>query len=311
MDTLRLFNKDSKGVALSLDILIALIPITIMLGLVTSSMGNIMYETHDALYRSSNERVAADVANTLLKTSGDPYDWETNPASLKTLGWAKYDYNNHLPIEYVLMPQKVGASSPSLIQNLLGSQYGFLLTITSVPNGSTIVNMTSSCDTNANFNNASDVVKVERLVLVSAFDIVAEFHNIRLQKGGPITLEGNFPTSRTYLDMYDYYVYVDNSDLVSSGFVEINDVGGKNQIVRPSDFPSTPPLVRKIDPVTQKLKNQTNLQSNKVETELRGSPGDVADVYIIQVPKGTPEGLINPHGPQRVRAMFNLYVWTK
>jgi len=209
------------------------------------------------------------------------------------------------------MPQKVGASSPSLIQNLLGSQYGFLLTITSVPNGSTIVNMTSSGDTNANFNNASDVVKVERLVLVSAFDIVAEFHNIRLQKGGPITLEGNFPTSRTYLDMYDYYVYVDNSDLVSSVFVEINDVGDNNQIVKPSDFPSTPPLVRKIDPVTQKLKNQTNLQSNKVETELRGSPGDVADVYIIQVPKGTPEGLINPHGPQRVRAMFNLYVWTK
>ena len=310
MDKLRIIKGDSKGYALSLDLLLALIPITIMLGLVTANMGNIMYETQDTLYRSSNERVAADVANTLLKTSGDPYDWETNPTSLKILGWAKYDYNNYLPMEYVLMPQKVGASSPSLIQNVLGSQYGFLLTITSVPSGNTIVNMTSSGSTNANFNNASDVVKVERLVLVSAFDIVAEFKNVRLTRS-PATLTKNFPTNRAYLDMYDYYVYVDNSDSVSSGFVEVNDVGGNNQIVKSNDFPSTPPLVRKIDPVTQKLKNQTNLQSNKVETQLRGSPGDTADVYIIQVPKGTPEGLINPYGPQRVQAMFNLYVWTK
>lgn len=310
MDTLKIIKGDSKGYALSLDLLLALIPITLMLGLVTANMGNIMYETQDTLYRSSNERVAADTANTLLKTSGDPYDWETNPSSLKVVGLAKYDYNNHLTSEYVLTPQKVGALNSLAIHNILGSQYGFLLTITGVPSGNTIVNMTSSGSTNVNFNNASDVVKVERLVLVSAFDIVAEFKNIRLTRS-PATLTKYFPTNNAYLNMYDYYVYVDNSDSVSSGFVEVNDVGGNDQIVKSNDFPSTPPLVREIDPVTQKLKNGTNLQSNKVETQLRGSPGDTADVYVLQVPKGTPINLIDPYGPQRVRAMFNLYVWTK
>ena len=310
MDKLRIIKGDSKGYALSLDLLLALIPITLMLGLVTANMGNIMYEAQDTIYRSSNERVAADTANTLLKTAGDPYDWETNPTSVKVVGWAKYDYNNRLPMEYVLTPQKVGATNTSLIQNILGSNYGYYLTIVGMESGSTIVNMTSSGNTYRNFNNASDVVKVERIVIMSAFDIVAQFQNIRLTKQ-PITLTQYFPTNRAYLDMYDYYVYVDKSDSVSSGWVEINDVTGVNRVVPTSDFPSDPPLVRYIDPSTQKLKNQTNLQSNKVTTRLAGSPGDTANVYVLQVPKGTPIGLIDPYGPQRVRAMFNLYVWTK
>ena len=310
MDTLKIIKGDSKGYALSLDLLLALIPITLMLGLVTANMGNIMYETQDTIYRSSNERVAADTANTLLKTSGDPYDWETNPATVNVVGMAKYDYNNHLTAEYVLTPQKVGATQSSAIQNILGSQYGFLLTITGLPNGNTIVNMTNSGSTNANFNNASDVVKVERLVLVSAFDIVAEFKKVRLTRQPP-TLTKYFPTNRAYLDIYDYYVYVDNSNLVSTGWVEVNDVSGVDRVVPTSAFPSDPPLVRYIDPVTQNLKNGTDLQSNKVSTRLPGSPGDTADVYVLQVPKGTPIGLINPYGPQRIRAMFNLYVWTK
>lgn len=310
MDTLRIIKDDSKGYALSLDLLLALIPITLMLGLVTANMGNIMYEAQDTIYRSSNERVAADTVNTLLKTSGDPYDWETNPASVKVVGWAKYDYNNHLPMEYVLMPQKVVATNSSLIQNILGSNYGFYLNVRALETDTTIINMTSSGSTNAKFNNASDVVKVERLVLVSAFDIVAEFKNVRLTST-PITLTQYFPTNKAYLEIYDYYVYVDNSDSVSSGWVQVNDVTGVNRVVQTSDFPSDPPLVRYIDPAIQKLKNQTNLQSNKVQTRLQGSKGDTADVYVIQVPKGTPIGLIDPYGPQRVRAMFNLYVWTK
>ncbi len=310
MDALKIIKGDSKGYALSLDLLLALIPLTLILGLVTANMGNIMYEAQDTIYRSSNERVVADTANTLLKTSGDPYDWETNSSPVKVVGLAKYDYNNHLPTEYVLTPQKVGALNYLAIQNILGSQYGFLLTITGVPSGNTIVNMTSSGSTNANFNNASDVVKVERLVLVSAFDIVAEFKNVRLTRS-PATLTKYFPTNRAYLDMYDYYVYVDKSDSVSSGWVQVNDVTGVNRVVQTSDFPSDPPLVRYINPVTQQLKNGTNLQSNKVSTRLAGSSGDTADVYVLQVPKGTPINLIDPYGPQRVRAMFNLYVWTK
>lgn len=312
METLKIFKHDSKGLAISLDILLALIPLTILLGLVAANMGNIMYETQDTLYRSSIERAAADTTNALLETSGDPYNWETNPSQLKVVGLAKYDPTNNLPIEYVLTPEKLGSVTPSQIQNILGSQYGFSLTIRTLNDGvlgNVIRNMTSNGNTGHDMNHASDVVKVERNVIVSAFDIVADFRNIRLTRK-PQTLTKQFPTSTAYLEAYDYYVYVTDSDSVSSGWVRVNYVHQPHSVIESNDFPSTPPLVVKIDPVANKLKNETDLQMNTVQTYLAGSPGDVASVYVLQVPKGTSLDQISLYGPNRVSARYELYVWT-
>ena len=304
-----MFKRDSGGLALSLDLLLALIPITIILGLVAANMGNIMYETQDTIYRSSIERSAQDTANALLKTSGDPYNWEKLSASqVKSVGLAKYDNSSKLSKEYVLSVDKVGAVTPSRVQSLLGSQYGFYLNITTL-NGSQIRNLTSENDTK-NLNTASDVVTVERLVLISEFDIVAEFKNIRLTSKPP-TLTSYFPTNQAYLDAFDYYVYIEKSNFVSSGWVEVNHVTGTNRAVGTNDPWNVPPLVKKIDPVIQKLYNETNLRDNIVQTQLRGSPGDTASVYIIQVPKGTPIEKVSPAGAAGVRAKFRLHVWTR
>jgi hypothetical protein len=273
-------------------------------------MGNAMYETQDIVYRSAIERASQDTANALLKTSGDPYNWENLTSSqVRSVGLAKYDPTNKLPIEYVLSIDKVGAITPTRVQNLLGSEYSFQLLITTDGTGYTIRNMTSLGNTKTK-ETASDVVAVERVVLVSEFDIVAELKNIRLT-AKPITLTQYFPTNKAYLDAFDYYVYVDNSDRVSSGWVEVNGVTGVNRVVPTSAFPSTPPLVRYIDPVTQKLKNETDLQLNMVQTRLAGSPGDTADVYVIKVPKGTPIGNIKPENVHGVRAKFMLYAWSR
>lgn len=280
------------------------------MGLVVANMGNAMYETQDIVYRSAIERASQDTANALLKTSGDPYNWENLTSSqVRSVGMAKYDPTNKLPIEYVLSIDKVGAVTPTRVQNLLGSQYSFQLLIKTMETGDTIRDMTSLGNTKTK-ETASDVVAVERIVLVSEFDIVAEFKNIRLT-ASPITLTQYFPTNKAYLDAFDYYVYVDNSDRVSSGWVEVNGVTGVNRVIPTSDFPSPPPLVRKIDPVVQKLKNETDLQQNRVQTRLAGSPGDTADVYVIKVPKGTPIERINPENIYGVRAKFVLYVWSR
>ena len=275
-------------------------------------MGSIMYETQDTLYRSSTERAAADTTNALLETSGDPYNWENNTSQLKVVGLAKYDPTNNLPIDYVLTPEKVGSVTTSQVQNILGSQYGFTLTIRALNEGAlgtVIRNMTSNGNTGHDMNHASDVVKLERNVIVSAFDIVADFKNIRLTRQ-PTTLTKQFPTSIAYLEAYDYYVYIENSDSVSSGWVMINNVQQPKRVVEPSSFPSTPPLIVKIDPVANNLKNETNLQMNTVQTRLAGSPGDIASVYVLQVPKGTSIDQISLYGANRVSARYELYVWT-
>lgn len=313
---LKLFKKDSRGIAFSLDLLLALIPITIILGLVAANMGNIMYDTQDVVYRSSMERSAQDTSNALLKTSGNPYNWETLGASqLKSVGLAKYDNSNKLPLEYVLSTDKVGAIAPANVQSMLGSQYSYQLLITTL-NGRTVRDLNSVGNTKTK-EDATDVVAVERIVSISEFDIVTEFKNVKLLSSRPPTYSDYFLTNRAYLDAFDYYVYVENSDKVSTAqtsWVRINGVTGNNVAVPPSAFQSTPTLVRYIDPDVQRLKNGATLQQNSVEVSLTlrsAQLGDTASVYIIRVPKGTPIQDITPENIHGVKAKYVLYVWTR
>lgn len=300
-------DRDSRGYALSLDLLLALIPLTLVLGLVAADMDNVMYQMQDVIYRGSTERVAADTMNTLLQTSGDPYNWETLTGSeVKVVGLAKYDDVTKIPHKYWLSPGKLGAVDSSHIQNILGNQYGFNFEVISLNTNITIRNITSLDNTKVNFNNASDIVKVERVVLTSKFDIVAQLENLR-GTGQPQTYTSSFPTNIAYNNAYDYWVYM-NVPGVSSGYVDING----ERVVPTNYFPIEPPLVvEKINPITAQLKNQTELQPNSVSIELRGSPGDFADVYIIQVPKGTPKSEVDPTGADRIRCKVQLYVWPR
>lgn len=279
-------------------------------------MGNIMFDTQDVVYRSSMERSAQDTSNALLKTSGTPYDWETRGASqVKSVGLAKYDSSNKLPLEYVLSTDKVGAITPANVQSMLGNQYSFQLLITTLKTGKTIRDLNSVGNTKTR-EDAPDVVAVERIVSISEFDIVTEFKNIKLLSRPP-QYTGYFLTNRAYLDAFDYYVYIENADKVSSAttsWVEINGVSGNNRVVPSNAFQSTPTLVRYIDPTVQQLKNTQNLQQNsvKVSLTLRSAQlGDSASVYVIRVPKGTPSQDINPENIHGVKAKYVLYVWTR
>ena len=119
-----------------------------------------MFDTQDVVYRSSMERSAQDTSNALLKTSGTPYDWETRGASqVKSVGLAKYDSSNKLPLEYVLSTDKVGAITPANVQSMLGNQYSFQLLITTLKTGKTIRDLNSVGNTKTR-EDAPDVVAV-------------------------------------------------------------------------------------------------------------------------------------------------------
>ena len=72
-----ILSRDSRGFALSLDLLLAIIPITLLLGFVAADMDNLIYNMEDVVFRSSMDRTAGDAVNTLLETSGVPPNWET------------------------------------------------------------------------------------------------------------------------------------------------------------------------------------------------------------------------------------------
>ena len=167
---------------------------------------------------------------------------ETRGASqVKSVGLAKYDSSNKLPLEYVLSTDKVGAITPANVQSMLGNQYSFQLLITTLKTGKTIRDLNSVGNTKTR-EDAPDVVAVERIVSISEFDIVTEFKNIKLLSRPP-QYTGYFLTNRAYLDAFDYYVYIENADKVSSAttsWVEINGVSGNNRVVPSNAFQSTP-----------------------------------------------------------------------
>lgn len=91
-------DDDQRAFVISLDLLIAIIPLTIMIGMVTADMGNIMFQIEDTVFRGSMDRVAADTMNSLLETSGTPPNWEKT-GNLSLVGLAKYDQSKGKPIE--------------------------------------------------------------------------------------------------------------------------------------------------------------------------------------------------------------------
>ncbi len=311
MAMLRKLKGDSGGYALSFDLLLALIPLTIAMGLIAANMGNIMYDSQDTIYRSSLERVSADTVNNLLKTSGDPYNWETlNTSQIKVVGLAKYDPVNLKPKEYVISPQKLGkmnATGPQSVQSIIGDQYGFSIIISSIQSPQTIIwNMTTSNGTSK--ENAKDVVTVQRDVLYGAFEIVSDIKGATHDQGKPEdwTARDPFPTNKDYLLTYDYYVLIIDRGVTSTS-VWINGV----QVMNENDFKGHDKYTNWTFPIPANiLQNQTAFQFNSFMLKKVASGGDM-DAYVIQVPKGTPQNIITYDSIRAQRYLFQFYAWTK
>lgn len=312
-----LLDRDSRGYALSLDLLLALIPLTILLGVVAADMDNMFYQMEDTVFRGSNERVAADVLDTLLETSGDPYNWEQSNTTPKVVGLARYDLSKQMPIQNVLSPYKVGAVKSSQIQSLLGNEYGYFFSMSYLKTGTNVKNISSTPTiTSADSITAQDVVRIERNVLYSEFEIVSEGINIRATgKSNPVSSPPNtFMTNVAYNEAFDYWIYLESvgPTTVSSGWVTINGF----DMVYPTDFRSGTVLVVKQIPIVDDkgnliLKNESNLLPNSVVLMIEGSPTDKMNVYIIQVPKGTPESAVDPEGGKRQPCRVEFFVWLR
>jgi hypothetical protein len=280
-------------------------------------MDNMYYQMEDTVFRGSTERVAADTLDTLLETSGDPYNWEQSNTTPPVAGLARYDLTKQMPIQNVLSPYKVGAVKSPYIQNLLGSEYGYFFSMSYLETGTNVKNISSTPTiTSADSITAEDVVRIERTVLYSEFEIVSEGINIRATgKSNPVSSPPNvFMTNVAYNEAFDYWIYLESvgPTTVTSGWVTINGY----DVVYPTDFRSGEVLVVKQIPIVDDkgntiLKNESNLLPNSVVLMIEGSPTDKMNVYIIQVPKGTPESAVNPEGGNRQPCRVEFFVWLR
>jgi hypothetical protein len=301
-ENLGLLSRDSRGFALSLDLLLAIIPLTLVLGFVAADMDNIFYQMEDTIYRGSMDRTAFDTMNTLLQTSGDPTTWELN-GTTNIAGLAVYDTKNG-PQEGTISSGKLAVLDNNRTQNIIGSNYNFNLTVKRIDNNQVLKTLGS------NYTNVKDVVRVEKVAIYTESVVVSSAKDLRRFTGTPITYTSPpypFQTNTFYLQTYDYWVLIVNQGY-NSADVNING----NNVVDQHDFNGQATrfanITKQIDPSA--LKNLTALTDNIVTVRGTSNPGDTLDIYIIQVPKGTPQQdiTVDTITPKKVRV--ELFLWS-
>ena len=303
-----IIRRDSRGYALSLDLLLALIPITLVLGMVGADMDNMLYNVQDTVFRSSMDRVAGDTVNTLVSTSGTPRDWDKNGITSSTvIGLANYDSNNR-PIESSISAGKFAAvitdvntqGNNSALQKMVGNGRSFFVNVTTVnghqPMG-TIGNQPDS--------NAKDIVRIERIVIFSKYGSISSLKNLGAYI--PYTVPA-FNTSYNSTQNYNYWALmapIPNYPIFTAATLNVN----ANPIVFSAD--NITKAFKINDYLITNSSNPNQLSSNTITLICNGTPSDSMNFYIVQTPINVSSTDVTPDTVSPKTCNFVFYLWAK
>lgn len=302
---LSLLSDDSRGFAISLDLLLALIPITLVIGFVASDMDNLIFQMEDTVFRSSMDRAAEDAMGALLETSGTPSNWEVmgNP---QIAGLAQLDPSTNTPEQGTVDPIKLASLTTSQVQQLIGSQYGFYLNVSTV-NNNTGTPVSLKTLGNSSLGSGKDVVRVQRIAEASQFKIVSSLLGQVLYLGSPISFSlPSFQTSFNSSQSYDYWILISNNVGFTNATVNVNN--------NPINFTSTNITNAAMINSNFLAINSTNpnqYYNNTVTLNVTGSFPSSMDIRIVQAPKNTAPGAITASTVVPQPSNFVLYVWLK
>lgn len=157
------FFSDRKGQLLTLDLLLALVPLTIILGMSASAIGGAVNQVQEYSFFYSMQRQTADAADVLVKTPGVPPNW--NSSNLPSIvGLANYSALNKTNQHY-LDSNKISALDTlhlTYIPKLVGNVTYYNLSL----RGLTNVSISRSWS-NGSKSSASNIIIVERTAYLS------------------------------------------------------------------------------------------------------------------------------------------------
>lgn len=245
---------DSRGFVFSTDVLLALVIVTVAIGIASAQYESLNYQIQDFTGRQSLEAVATDAADYLVKSSGDPTYWETSPSSSTLPGLASTTTFGSNP--NFLNPKKISTlyNNPGYLYNLLHtSNYELSLvkvdTSTSTSSWPTLIDVMSPNST-LSIGNANEVAVVNRTVVVLSYQTQFSMENLtHINPANPGKNKGNlwylksaqsyfvgpgnvttatdgnssFNVSYEDLEAYDYYIIVDENDGVNTIFYGFTD----------------------------------------------------------------------------------------
>ena len=301
---LSLLSKDSRGFALSLDLLLALIPITLLLGFVAADMDNLLYQMEDTVFRSSMDRSAGDAVSTLLETSGDPTDWEIN-GNTNVVGLAQFDPSKNGSMEGTIDPLKLAAITAPQVQKLIGSNYDFYMNVSTINKTGSPVSLKTLG--NSSFATATDIVRVERVAQASKFKVISSVvGQIRYLGGSRSFNIPSFQTSFNSNQTYDYWILIANNIGFTNATVFIN-----NNPINFTTSNMTNAAMINSNFLNINSTNPTVYYNNTVTLNATGAFPSSMDIYIIQAPKNTISTQINTASVVPKKSDFIFYLWLK
>lgn len=318
------FIEDNTGQAFTLDIMLAMVIITVVLGISADAIDMASYKSSDYSARFSLERVTNDAADMLIKTSGSPDDWESGINNLTTPGLAAIDPKTGKTIPNTLTMEKITA----LKNNYNSLIYGKVLP--ECVNSSLIIypsNLSlSPLEIMKNDpKNAVEVVVANRTVIFNLLDVKTVVYN-NAHKGIPseeICPNSNhlpskssrkpkwackyFNVSLIDMNSTDFYIITDPADIGdnSPSFVldrpeKVFDNGNGEK------FSSTPININ--NRILNLLGNDTKgVLWFHVRTP--GNKDRNFDAYIVGVPKGTDQRQVNINSINPEPWFLVLQVW--
>ena len=276
-----------------MDLLIALIPITIIIGMAAVSMDDMSYRSQSVIQFSSLDRVATDSADALMVSSGTPNDWEykDNP---EVPGLAKLDSKTNRTENTVLSFFKISSLTKQDLDKLVGPNYDACLVLTDASANTTIKKVGEIN------NNASDIARDERSAKATKLDLATTLEGVLKNIDSPRTYTTDFVTNekaRTYLN---YWVLVKRS----GDYNAVINING-NLFMNSSDI---------NEGFTVKQINDTfltNDESGNIVTVVGNWGNGYLDVYVVAAPKDVTENEIKLENVIPIVVKMELYVWAR
>ncbi len=325
----RKYFEDNEGQIFSLDVMLALIIVTVILGISADAMDMASYKAQDYSLRFSLERTTTDAADILIKSPGSPDEWENNGFNPDiTPGLAKKEFLTGKIIPNTLSLVKIlklkanynqlmygkilpdGVNSSMILYPANPSLSPLVIKNDKVPASASevaVVNRTVLCD----FLYATAVVKINghlNYPLEQGFEWEICPHmnhnHSDLKSGYPGWACHHFNITAYDLNSTDFYVITNPVSATDSAEWGIDRAD--KQIDCKEKFSRYPIIVN--DKIAAAMGNDTGAVLWFHILTKEDSPNSF-DAYIAGVPKGTPvdQVRIDSLGPQP--CFFVLQVW--
>lgn len=314
------------------DMIFAIILVVAFLSISTQAYNIASGQMQSYSNRYSLERITNDTADILVKTSGDPINWETrHPSDLNTLGLAKLNPNNK-PITNYIDSNKISKlateisgdnwtptkeNSDQAILNFFNTK-NFEINV--MDNGTNFWKIWPGWESggSSGVENSLEVAVVNRIVYGRIVTIKGRSPPLTLDP--PVSEADNlfFWVSPEELEVFDWYLYVENENTSTPPKLSVTlnyDTGD----AREGDFNFGSSGSRRDIPGYIRIDNETDSSLrwgkalegdnwNFISANIAGHPEDFVKIYVVITPPGmNPERI--PLGIKKRSLILQVKMW--